>query len=98
MISLSVTVFIYLMILLVCIGAIQPDSGKSWQFMGRYQETAIAKAAENFMPFIGVALIIFGGLLSTISALNATILASSMFRKTFRPMKVCDLSITKRRF
>jgi amino acid transporter/nucleotide-binding universal stress UspA family protein len=77
LISLCVTVFIYLMVLLVCLGAIQPESGKSWQFMGRYQETAIAKAAENFMPFIGVALIIFGGVLSTISALNATILASS---------------------
>jgi amino acid transporter/nucleotide-binding universal stress UspA family protein len=77
LISLAVTVFIYLMILLVCIGAIQPESGKSWQFLGQYQETAIAKAAQNFMPFFGVVLVIFGGLLSTISALNATILASS---------------------
>ena len=77
LISLAVTVFIYLLILIVCIGAIQPESGKSWQFLGQYQETAIAKAAHNFMPFFGVALIIFGGLLSTISALNATILASS---------------------
>jgi amino acid transporter/nucleotide-binding universal stress UspA family protein len=77
LISLSVTVFIYLMILLVCIGAIQPGSGKSWQFLGQYQETAIAKAAENFMPFFGIVLIILGGLLSTVSALNATILASS---------------------
>jgi amino acid transporter/nucleotide-binding universal stress UspA family protein len=76
-ISLAITVFIYLMILTVCIGAIQPDTGKSWQFLGKYQETAIAKAAQSFMPFFGVALIIFGGLLSTISALNATILASS---------------------
>lgn len=76
-ISLVVTVFIYLLILLVCIGAIQPESGKSWQFLGQYQETAIARAAQSFMPSFGVALIIFGGLLSTISALNATILASS---------------------
>ena len=77
MISLGVTVFIYLMILVVCIGAIQPESGKSWEFLGKYQETAIARAAQGFMPFFGVALIIFGGLLSTVSALNATILASS---------------------
>jgi nucleotide-binding universal stress UspA family protein len=63
--------------LLVCIGAIQPEAGKSWQFLGKYQETAIARAAHSFMPSFGVALIIFGGLLSTISALNATILASS---------------------
>ncbi len=77
LISLAVTIFIYLMILLVCIGAIQPDSGKSWQFLGEYQETAIARAAQNFMPSFGVVIIIFGGLLSTTSALNATILASS---------------------
>jgi amino acid transporter len=77
LISLAVTVFIYLMVLLVCIGAIQPASGKSWQFLGLYKETAIARAAQQFMPPFGVLLIIFGGLLSTISALNATILASS---------------------
>ncbi|MGW8187665.1 MAG: amino acid permease, partial [Desulfobacterales bacterium] len=101
LISLSVTVFIYLMILLVCIGAIQPESGKSWQFMGRYQETAIAKAAENFMPFIGVALIIFGGLLSTVSALNATILASSRVAFSMSRDKMLPVSLstihTKRR-
>ena len=94
LISLSVTVFIYLMILLVCIGAIQPESGKSWQFMGRYQETAIAKAAENFMPFIGVALIIFGGLLSTISALNATILASSRVAFSMSRDKMLPVSLS----
>ncbi len=77
LISLAVTITIYILVLVVCIGAIRPDSGTSWQFLGRYQETAIAKAAENFMPFFGIALVIFGGLLSTISALNATIMASS---------------------
>ncbi len=77
LISLSVTVLIYLLVMFVCIGAIQPASGTSWQFLGKYQETAIARAAETFMPAFGVALIIFGGLLSTVSALNATILASS---------------------
>ncbi|NOY68905.1 MAG: amino acid permease [Deltaproteobacteria bacterium] len=76
-ISLGVTILIYLLVIFVCIGAIRPESGSSWQFLGKYQETAIARAAETFMPAFGVALIIFGGLLSTISALNATILASS---------------------
>ena len=101
LISLSVTVFIYLMILLVCIGAIQPESGKSWQFLGQYQETAIARAAQSFMPAIGVALIIFGGLLSTISALNATILASSrvafsMSRDKMLPMRLSTIHTTRR--
>ncbi len=101
MISLGVTVFIYLMILIVCIGAIQPESGKSWQFLGKYQETAIARAAQSFMPFFGVALIIFGGLLSTVSALNATILASSrvafsMSRDKMLPRSLSTIH-TKRR-
>ena len=77
MISLSVTIVFYLLIVVVCIGAIVPETGSSWEFLGKYQETAIVKAAESFMPFFGVPLIIFGGLLSTLSALNATILASS---------------------
>jgi len=101
LISLSVTVFIYLMVLVVCIGAIQPGSGKSWEFLGQHQETAIAKAAENFMPFFGVALIIFGGLLSTISALNATILASSrvafsMSRDKMLPVSLCTIHAKRR--
>jgi len=90
-----------LMILIVCIGAIQPESGKSWQFLGQYQETAIARAAQSFMPAFGVALIIFGGLLSTISALNATILASSrvafsMSRDKMLPQSLSTIH-TKRR-
>jgi amino acid transporter/nucleotide-binding universal stress UspA family protein len=100
-ISLAVTVFIYLMILVVCIGAIQPESGKSWQFLGKYQETAIAKAAQSFMPFFGIVLIIFGGLLSTISALNATILASSrvafsMSRDKLLPVALSSINVNRR--
>jgi len=77
-VSLGVAVSIYLLILFVCIGAIHPQDGSAaWQFLGKYQETAIVKAAHAFMPAFGVTLIIVGGLLSTTSALNATILASS---------------------
>ena len=94
MISLVVTVTIYLLIIIVRIGAIQPESGKSWEFLGRYQETAIAKAAQSFMPAFGVALIIFGGLLSTISALNATILASSRVAFSMSRDKMLPLSLS----
>lgn len=93
LISLSVTVLIYLLVLVVCIGAIRPAEGSSWQFLGRYQETAIARAAENFMPVFGVALIIFGGLLSTVSALNATILASSRVAFSMSRDKMLPLSL-----
>ncbi len=94
-ISLSVTIFIYLMVLVVCIGAIQPKTGKSWQFLGEFKETAIAMAAENFMPSIGVMMIIFGGLLSTVSALNATILASSRVAFSMSRDKMLPLSLSR---
>lgn len=94
LISLVVTVSIYLLVVLVCIGAIRPETGKSWEFLGHHQETAIAKAAENFMPVFGIALIILGGLLSTISALNATILASSRVAFSMSRDKMLPLSLS----
>jgi amino acid transporter/nucleotide-binding universal stress UspA family protein len=104
-ISLAVAVSIYLLILLVSIGAVDPAKfgvygmtpqelpaelgvhdtldpndpaiNTSWEILGIYKETGIVRAAENFMPEFGVALIVLGGLFSTMSALNASVLASS---------------------
>ena len=76
-VSLAVTVFIYMCVLVVSLGAVHSDDMASWEFLGKYQEVAIVMAAAKMMPGIGVFLIVFGGVLSTISALNATILASS---------------------
>jgi amino acid transporter/nucleotide-binding universal stress UspA family protein len=76
-ISLGVTVCVYMLILFVSLTAIRPPEGTTWEFLGSYKETAIVRAAEDFMPAFGVALIVFGGLLSTMSALNATVMASS---------------------
>lgn len=77
-ISLGITVVMYLLILFVALAAVRPPEGQpTWQFLGEYGETAIVRAAEGFMPAFGVAVIVFGGLLSTMSALNATIMASS---------------------
>ena len=76
-ISVAISVAIYLMILFVCIAAVRSPGMASWQFLGEYKETAIVMAAENFMPGVGVVIIVIGGLLSTMSALNATVLASS---------------------
>ncbi len=75
-IALAMTVTMYLLILFVSLGAVSGDQ-PSWQFLGEYGETAIVRAAEDFMPAIGVAVIVFGGLLSTASALNATVMAAS---------------------
>jgi amino acid transporter/nucleotide-binding universal stress UspA family protein len=76
-IALGITVIMYLCILFVSLAAVSVEGRPSWQFLGEYKETAIVRAAEDFMPTFGVALIVFGGLLSTMSALNATVLASS---------------------
>jgi amino acid transporter/nucleotide-binding universal stress UspA family protein len=54
-----------------------PTVNTVWEVLGIYKETGIVRAAENFMPSAGVLIIVFGGLLSTMSALNATVLASS---------------------
>jgi amino acid transporter/nucleotide-binding universal stress UspA family protein len=95
-ISLSVAITIYLLVLFVCIGAIRPEEGlASWEFLGKYQETAVVKAAEAFMPAFGIALIIFGGLLSTTSALNATILASSRVAFSMGRDKMLPRSMAK---
>ncbi len=103
-VSLWAAVIIYLFILLVSIGAVDPTRfevynklpsqlpqefnphvldpsdpavNTVWEILGIYKETGIVRAAENFMPSVGVLIIVFGGLLSTMSALNATVLASS---------------------
>ncbi len=103
--ALGTAVLIYLLIVFVSIGAVDPHSfsiyGKSidqlpadlgitrpfdtndpvintaWEVLGAYKETGIVRAAENFMPSVGVLIIVLGGLFSTMSALNATVLASS---------------------
>ncbi len=77
-VSLGVTMVMYMLILFVSLAAVTtPDGQPSWRFLGDYGETAIVRAAEGFMPAFGVAIIVFGGLLSTMSALNATVMASS---------------------
>jgi amino acid transporter/nucleotide-binding universal stress UspA family protein len=76
-IALGVTVILYLLILFVSLTAITTNGTPSWQILGKFRETAIVRAAEDFMPAIGVLVIVAGGLLSTMSALNATVMAAS---------------------
>lgn len=100
-ISLGVTIVVYLLILLVALGAVHPEGTETWQFLGEHGETAIVLAADSFMPSFGVATIVFGGLLSTMSALNATVLASSrvafsMGRDRWLPERVATIHPTRR--
>jgi amino acid transporter/nucleotide-binding universal stress UspA family protein len=76
--SLGITISIYLLVVFVCIGAVAPAEGlQSWQLLGKYQEIGVIRAAQSFMPAFGVVLVLGGGLFATLSALNATVLASS---------------------
>ena len=99
-IALGITIIIYLLILFVSLGAIS-GTEPSWEFLGRFKETAIVRAAEAFMPAFGVGLIVFGGLLSTMSALNATVMAASrvafsMGRDLWLPPKISKIHSTHR--
>jgi APA family basic amino acid/polyamine antiporter len=74
--SLLVTVIIYLLVVFVAIGTLGAEE------LGAAGETAVAQAAEGFMPPVpimgtGAALITFGAVFSTVSALNAVIIGSS---------------------
>ncbi|CAN5850997.1 APC family permease [soil metagenome] len=75
-ISLVATVVIYLFVVYIAIGTLGADE------LGEAGETGIARAARTFMPTLpligsGAAVIAFGAVFSTVSALNAVLYASS---------------------
>jgi amino acid transporter/nucleotide-binding universal stress UspA family protein len=76
--AIGVAVAIYLGVAFVALGAVEPSipGMTSWEFLARFEETAIIEAARQLIPF-GAFVMILGGLMSTMSALNATIYASS---------------------
>lgn len=75
--SLLIVVPIYLLVALVAIGAVTPPAGLgAAEYLGREKETALVSAADQFVRGGGI-VVLLGGLLSTVSALNATIYSSS---------------------
>jgi nucleotide-binding universal stress UspA family protein len=90
-----------LLILFVSLAAIDSGGRTPWEYLGAFKETAIVRAAEGFMPAIGVAVIVAGGLLSTMSALNATVMAASrvafsMARDLWLPKSVARIHKRRR--
>lgn len=75
-ISLTAVVVLYCLIAFVSIGAIFPTDISSWEFIGSYGELGIMKAAELVMPY-GAFIILIGGMISTLAALNATTFSSA---------------------
>ena len=75
--SLLIVIPIYLLVALVAIGAITPPAGQSAvAFLAEEKEIALVRVADQFVRGGGLVILI-GGLLSTVSALNATIYSSS---------------------
>ncbi|MDO9517916.1 MAG: amino acid permease [Methanosarcinaceae archaeon] len=73
--SMVVVIPIYLLVAFVSIGALDTDI-PTWQFLGQHKELGLLEAARQFMPF-GTFLLLIGGLISTMSALNATTFSST---------------------
>lgn len=75
-ISLAIVVSLYCLVALVSIGAIFPEGIASWKFVGEHGELGVMKAADMIMPY-GVFIVLVGGLVSTLAALNATNFSSA---------------------
>lgn len=73
--SLIIVIPIYLLVAFVSIGALDTDI-PTWQFLGQHRELGLVEAARQFMP-LGTFLLLVGGLVSTMSALNATTFSST---------------------
>jgi APA family basic amino acid/polyamine antiporter len=75
-ISLAIVVTLYCLVAFVSIGAISPEGLAAWRFIGEGGELGIMKAAEIFLPY-GALIVLGGGMISTLAALNATTFSSA---------------------
>jgi amino acid transporter/nucleotide-binding universal stress UspA family protein len=77
--AITIAVVIYILVSITAIGATIPPAGmKAYQYLGQQKEIAIVDVAQQVFPFgLGGLLLLFSGLVSTMSALNATTYSSS---------------------
>jgi amino acid transporter/nucleotide-binding universal stress UspA family protein len=75
-ISLAMVVTLYCVVAFVSIGSIFPEGIASWKFIGDNGELGIMRAAEMFLPY-GAFIVLAGGMVSTLAALNATTFSSA---------------------
>ncbi len=74
--SLLIVVPIYLLVAVVSLGAVDPGSMTPWDYLASKKEVALVEVSKTFFTGGGIMLLV-GGLISTMSALNATIYSSS---------------------
>jgi amino acid transporter/nucleotide-binding universal stress UspA family protein len=77
--AILIAVIIYMLVGTVAIGATKPPAGlKVYEYLGQQKEVAVVEVAQQTFPWgIGAIVLIFSGLVSTMSALNATTYSSS---------------------
>jgi APA family basic amino acid/polyamine antiporter len=78
-ISLTLVVVSYCLVAFVSIGAVSPNYTGGipvWNFIGQNGDLGISKAAEIFLPY-GSFVILAGGIVSCLAALNATTYSSA---------------------
>ncbi len=71
MVSIIITIAIYLLVSFVAVGNLTPDK------IAKYKEYALAEAAKPFLGKAGFILIGIGAVLSTASAINATLFGTA---------------------
>jgi len=78
LVSLGIVVSVYIHFAFVFIGGLDPlQIGQpAWEFIGDHGELGIIEAAEYYLPF-GALIVLAGGFVSTLAALNATTFAAS---------------------
>jgi amino acid transporter/nucleotide-binding universal stress UspA family protein len=74
--SLAIVVPIYLLVAFTAIGTVPAQGTTPWAYLASYKETALVEVAKTFFSGGGIMLLI-GGIISTMSALNATVFSSS---------------------
>lgn len=74
--SLLIVIPIYLLVTVVALASVKPVGMTAWDYLAAQKEVALVEVAKTFFAGGGI-MILFGGLISTISALNATIYSSS---------------------
>jgi amino acid transporter/nucleotide-binding universal stress UspA family protein len=74
--ALLIVIPIYVLVAFTALGAVTGHGMPTWQYLGEQKEIAMVEAARQFMPG-GTVIFLVGGLLATLSALNATVYSSS---------------------
>ena len=75
--SLAIVIPIYMLVAFVSLGAVNPEVAQpTYQWLAQHAEVGVVEAARQFMP-LGTILLLIGGILSTMSALNATTYSST---------------------